>query len=267
MFRDLVAILVMAIIAASAYFSGRSFLLPLGLLLGYIAAVILRERQRANQREFVLQLKSHRKELRSGGAVAVDNHLLRYDTILTRYHFTVGGLITSVTIPSNYQEFSKDNTNTPLLYSFYSLIFGWWSLPWGPLHTLAHIANNLRGGELVPVSILVDEPFIKKYLAQQEHYSHLLANAHKEPKQERLRESVRKGATGRGSASGKLFEKRTKLQQGPNLKERLELLNNPITPGQTMIKNLQTQTRENIDSLKDTILQTLSKPKEVPTDT
>lgn len=34
-----------------------------------------------------------------------------------------------------------------LVSTVWSLIFGWWAIPWGPLHTVHALAVNLTGGE------------------------------------------------------------------------------------------------------------------------
>jgi hypothetical protein len=33
-----------------------------------------------------------------------------------------------------------------LLYSFGTLLLGWWGIPWGPIYTVQAIARNFRGG-------------------------------------------------------------------------------------------------------------------------
>ena len=39
-------------------------------------------------------------------------------------------------------------------YSFLSLLFGWWGIPWGPKHTLASIRINLKGGKNVTDEVM-----------------------------------------------------------------------------------------------------------------
>jgi hypothetical protein len=41
-----------------------------------------------------------------------------------------------------------------LPYSFLSLLFGWWGIPWGPKHTLASLRTNLKGGKNVTDEVM-----------------------------------------------------------------------------------------------------------------
>ncbi len=39
-------------------------------------------------------------------------------------------------------------------FTFLSLIFGWWGIPWGPIYTIGSIFNNLSGGKDVTSEII-----------------------------------------------------------------------------------------------------------------
>jgi len=45
------------------------------------------------------------------------------------------------------------------LATLWTLMFGWWGIPWGPLRTVQALATNFSGGEKLPVSeALAGEP-------------------------------------------------------------------------------------------------------------
>jgi hypothetical protein len=41
-----------------------------------------------------------------------------------------------------------------LPYTFFSLLFGWWGIPWGPVYTISSILTNLRGGKNVTNEVI-----------------------------------------------------------------------------------------------------------------
>lgn len=41
-----------------------------------------------------------------------------------------------------------------IVFTLISLIFGWWGLPWGPIHTIRTVFRNLDGGKDVTEKIL-----------------------------------------------------------------------------------------------------------------
>ncbi len=50
---------------------------------------------------------------------------------------------------------AEDNAVTKgLLFTFCSLVLGWWGIPWGPIWTIATIVTNLRGGRNVTAEVL-----------------------------------------------------------------------------------------------------------------
>jgi len=46
-----------------------------------------------------------------------------------------------------------------LLYSFFTICFGWWSFPFGPIYTIQSIISNFRGGKNITAQVysLMDE--------------------------------------------------------------------------------------------------------------
>jgi hypothetical protein len=43
-----------------------------------------------------------------------------------------------------------------LRYTLFTLIFGWWGLPWGPVRTVESIVTNFAGGKNVTEEIFAD---------------------------------------------------------------------------------------------------------------
>jgi hypothetical protein len=39
-------------------------------------------------------------------------------------------------------------------FTILTLLFGWWGIPWGPIHSIGSLYNNLRGGKDVTQEIL-----------------------------------------------------------------------------------------------------------------
>ncbi|MCU4163935.1 hypothetical protein [Carboxylicivirga caseinilyticus] len=39
-------------------------------------------------------------------------------------------------------------------YSILTFLFGWWGIPWGPIHTIGSLATNFTGGKNVTPEVL-----------------------------------------------------------------------------------------------------------------
>jgi hypothetical protein len=53
--------------------------------------------------------------------------------------------------------FIKKNDGTfgkSLPFTLISFLLGWWGIPWGPIHTIGAITNNLKGGRDVTAEVL-----------------------------------------------------------------------------------------------------------------
>ena len=48
----------------------------------------------------------------------------------------------------------KSAVTKGLGYTFLSLIFGWWGIPWGPIYTIGSVFTNLSGGKDVTDDVL-----------------------------------------------------------------------------------------------------------------
>lgn len=166
--RDLLASAILFILLLSHLLTDRSLAYLSGFLfVTFVGAVVVRERRLRERQRFVNQLKSHRRELRSGGTVVVDDRLFRYDTVVATYVSAVGGLVATVHVPSRYRPVAEDGGGSAFLYTLLSLVAGWWS-PHGPLSTISCGVHNLRGGRMTTVAELVDGPLIARLKREQE---------------------------------------------------------------------------------------------------
>lgn len=164
---EFISLGLLLLIALSRHQSGGDpapFLLYAAL---FSTALWLRSSRERRRRDFVQQLKSCRKELRSGGTVVIDHNLVRYRSVIATYNMNIGGLLCSVLVPSPYRVLdANDEHHDSTLCSLASLLFGWWSIPGGPVQTLTNILQNISGGQRQTVAELIDLPLLKKAAAR-----------------------------------------------------------------------------------------------------
>jgi hypothetical protein len=72
------------------------------------------------------------------------------------YAFTISLIIVTFKLTSGVYllRAGKNAVTKGLPYSFLSLLFGWWGIPWGPRHTVASIRTNLQGGKNVTDEVM-----------------------------------------------------------------------------------------------------------------
>ncbi len=79
-------------------------------------------------------------------------------TRLTRYSFLISFVIASVQTPTRHLESGQWKTKLAGLFcSVLTLLFGWWSLPTGPIDTVVVLFKNARGGTKTDVARLLNE--------------------------------------------------------------------------------------------------------------
>ena len=58
-----------------------------------------------------------------------------------------------------------------LPFTLITLLFGWWGIPWGPVHTIDTLICNLKGGkditEFVSEMLLTQQPVAKQVIINQ----------------------------------------------------------------------------------------------------
>lgn len=72
------------------------------------------------------------------------------------FEYCVSVILMTFRRPSSIY-FVRDEEGTfgrAIFYSLISLLFGWWGIPWGPIHTFNSIIKNLRGGRDVTQEFL-----------------------------------------------------------------------------------------------------------------
>lgn len=164
-FEILVAI-VIVLVALRYYFLGVSMLIPSLAASILIAAWIARDISEHARWKRTMLLKSYRQEFRRGESVILNGELLRYDTELTTYVLCVGMILTDIRILSNYTLSKESLPSIALLYSFGSILLGWFSL-FGPFTTLQSVIVNVRGNHRESVAMIIDHSRFKQFLAEE----------------------------------------------------------------------------------------------------
>lgn len=82
---------------------------------------------------------------------------IRKTTRVTQYQAALSFLIVSLKLPSAYYIGEQDRFLTAALYTFVSLLLGWWGIPWGPIYTVQAVYSNLTGGKRRTVGELMQE--------------------------------------------------------------------------------------------------------------
>lgn len=231
--QDLFVLAFLALACLHAFVRGTNMLAPLIVLGIFLLAVFVRESRRRKRADFITQLKSYRRELRSGGTVVVDNMMLRYDSPITSYHLTVGVLFTSIAIPSPYRLSTGEGHPESFIYSLLSLFSGWWAFPMGPILTLHYIRENLSGGEEMPVAMLIDGKLIMRSVEEStvENFTARLKGESAEDDVELF--------TGKRSRSNMKLNQRTQAVKAKTAEERIFELENPKPPGVVAVELMQ----------------------------
>lgn len=67
-------------------------------------------------------------------------------TVFRQYEFCFSFIFFTANVATEHRLPTRKNRLTPWTYSLVSLLFGWWSFPWGPLYTLFSLLTNMCGG-------------------------------------------------------------------------------------------------------------------------
>jgi Fe-S cluster assembly iron-binding protein IscA len=114
-----------------------------------------------DEQELTARLARNRESIRSGTAmfngipITFETELTRYERVTALLYFTKIGY-------SRYYVCGQELPGSlPLQFTLHSLLCGWWSVPWGPVRTLAAVITNLNGGRRRRVVDLIgdDWPF------------------------------------------------------------------------------------------------------------
>ena len=100
----------------------------------------------ADEQELTARLLRSRDAIRDG--TALFNGLPIHDqTVLTRYEQVTALILIYRWKYSRYFVYEREDPGSiPCDYVIHSLLWGWWSLPWGPVRTLKAVFTDLTGG-------------------------------------------------------------------------------------------------------------------------
>ena len=113
------------------------------------------DKSRKDPDVFLAQLKENKNIILTGGWKYGD-HLITAETQITQYFFTYSFITASFKIPSCFYIVNEENTSViNFIYSFSSLILGWWAFPHGPIYTISALSNNLKGGNKLRVGDVI----------------------------------------------------------------------------------------------------------------
>lgn len=72
------------------------------------------------------------------------------------YQYTISLIVVTMQRSSDIYFIRADESGASkaLPFTFVSLIFGWWGLPWGPVRTIRSISCNLGGGKDVTQEVM-----------------------------------------------------------------------------------------------------------------
>jgi hypothetical protein len=72
------------------------------------------------------------------------------------FPYTISFVIMSLKRSSNIYFIRSDENSLPYSYPFVLLNFfiGWWSIPWGPIHTIGSLYAHIKGGKDITQLVL-----------------------------------------------------------------------------------------------------------------
>ena len=72
------------------------------------------------------------------------------------FQYTISIIVISFRRSSDIYFISAGSTGFTkgLPFILVSLFLGWWGIPWGPIHTLGSLANNMSGGKNVTQELM-----------------------------------------------------------------------------------------------------------------
>lgn len=107
--------------------------------------------------DFIKWLHSNENEINKGTA-HFEGASLDLDTEITQFQACFSFLIFTLKVPSRFYVNGYHFTSIiSLFYSLFTLIFGWWGLPWGPIYTVQTIMSNIAGGKMKTIRQLMLE--------------------------------------------------------------------------------------------------------------
>ena len=109
-------------------------------LLLLFAIAFKRDRRHAD--EFMKWLEFNHYQIFHGGAY-YNGILIDRDTVIIQYDICFSLVFTFTSNSGIYVKKSKSAKLRKLQFILFALIFGWWSIPFGPINTVKAVYNNL----------------------------------------------------------------------------------------------------------------------------
>ncbi len=114
--------------------------------IGLLAGAIFFQAQEKQGMLFVRWLQEHAQEIQSGGCL-YQGQLITSSTILAQYEVVLSFVVVTVRKRSTFHVVGSNQAPMACaMYTLYTLLFGWWGIPHGPLWTIPTLVRNLRGG-------------------------------------------------------------------------------------------------------------------------
>lgn len=148
------------------FFSGvaliyAQYTIFLGAIVGGIVLALLFFKSKEQQEridEFENWLVENKDKILSTGATYKGQPVSK-DTILIRYLFVISIAILTFRIPSRFYIRDSESTGfVSFIYTLFTLLFGWWGIPWGPIYTVQAVIKNLSGGHQYRIATLLEPP-------------------------------------------------------------------------------------------------------------
>jgi hypothetical protein len=106
-------------------------------------------------RHFLGWLFENAAAIMSGGSL-YDGVIITSQTEISQYQAALSFLIITIKVPSRFHIVDRESSlGVAWLFTFVSLVFGWWGIPWGTIYTIQSIFRNLKGGHKQKVGDLL----------------------------------------------------------------------------------------------------------------
>ena len=108
------------------------------------------------------ELVEHWHELRDGQVVTLSTGEYDADTVLISYRAVFSFFITSPMESRYFRDVDPALNRISLMYTMFTILFGWWSLPHGPIETIKALNEHSSGGKRQTVRQVMEEIFAEQ---------------------------------------------------------------------------------------------------------
>jgi Fe-S cluster assembly iron-binding protein IscA len=110
-----------------------------------------------NEDDLVAKLVRHRDQIRNGTAL-FNGVPISYESELTQFVRVTGVFLYTTRSISGFYVYDREPTDAPRRGAIaHCLLWGWWSIPWGPLEVIKALYINFTGGLRVRVLDLIGD--------------------------------------------------------------------------------------------------------------